>query len=84
MPNISQNSCPSLVPRIFMISSYFQMQNFPSSPSLSASSADKKAPIETALEVLKKAYESKDLEAIKPALDTINEAWKEASEGPAD
>ncbi len=43
-------------------------------------SADKKAPIETALETLKKAYESKDAEAIKPALDTINEAWKQASE----
>jgi len=43
-------------------------------------SADKKAPIETALGGLKKAYESKDLEAIKPALDNINEAWKQASE----
>ena len=43
-------------------------------------SADKKAPIETGLEALKKAYESKDLEAIKPALDNINEAWKQASE----
>ena len=43
-------------------------------------SADKKAPIETALEALKKAYESKDLEAIKTALDNINEAWKQASE----
>jgi len=43
-------------------------------------SDDKKAPIETALEALKKAYESKDLEAIKPALDNINEAWKLASE----
>jgi molecular chaperone DnaK len=43
-------------------------------------SADKKAPIETALEGLKKAYESKDVEAIKPALDSINEAWKQASE----
>ncbi|MGB0279194.1 MAG: molecular chaperone DnaK [Flavobacteriaceae bacterium] len=43
-------------------------------------SADKKAPIETALEALKKAYESKDLDAIKPALDNINEAWKQASE----
>ena len=43
-------------------------------------SDDKKAPIETALEGLKKAYEAKDLEAIKPALDTINEAWKQASE----
>ncbi len=43
-------------------------------------SDDKKAPIEAALESLKKAYESKDLEAIKPALDNINEAWKQASE----
>ena len=43
-------------------------------------SADKKATIESALEALKKVYESKDLEAIKPALDTINEAWKQASE----
>ena len=43
-------------------------------------SDDKKAPVETALEGLKKAYEAKDLEAIKPALDTINEAWKQASE----
>jgi molecular chaperone DnaK len=43
-------------------------------------SDDKKAPIETALEALKKAYETKDVEAIKPALDSINEAWKQASE----
>jgi molecular chaperone DnaK len=43
-------------------------------------SADKKAPVESGLEALKKAYESKDLEAIKPALDNINEAWKQASE----
>jgi molecular chaperone DnaK len=43
-------------------------------------SDDKKAPVETGLEALKKAYESKDLEAIKPALDNINEAWKVASE----
>ncbi len=43
-------------------------------------SDDKKAPVEAALETLKKAYEAKDLEAIKPALDTINEAWKQASE----
>ena len=43
-------------------------------------SADKKAPIETGLEALKKAFESKDLEAIKTALDNINEAWKQASE----
>ena len=43
-------------------------------------SNEKKAPIETALEALKKAYESKDMEAIKAALDNINEAWKQASE----
>ena len=43
-------------------------------------SADKKAPVQSGLEALKKAYESKDLEAIKPALDNINEAWKQASE----
>ena len=43
-------------------------------------SEDKKAPIEAALEDLKKAYESKDLQAIDKALETINEAWKNASE----
>ena len=43
-------------------------------------SADKKAPIETALEDLKKAYESKDLAEIDAAMDKINEAWKVASE----
>ena len=43
-------------------------------------SADKKAPIESALAELKAAYESKDLAVITPALDKINEAWKEASE----
>lgn len=43
-------------------------------------SADKKKPIEEALEGLKKAYESKDVVLITPALDKINEAWKEASE----
>jgi len=43
-------------------------------------SADKKKPIEDALEDLKKAYDSKDLATITPALDKINEAWKEASE----
>lgn len=43
-------------------------------------SEDKKAPIESALEELKKAYEAKDLEAIDKALETINEAWKNASE----
>ncbi len=43
-------------------------------------SDDKKQPIEAALEDLKKAYESKDLAVITPALDKINEAWKVASE----
>ncbi len=43
-------------------------------------SDDKKKPIEVALEGLKKAHESKDLAAIQPALDTLNEAWKNASE----
>ncbi|MCI4642192.1 MAG: molecular chaperone DnaK [Flavobacteriaceae bacterium] len=43
-------------------------------------SEDKKAPIETALEALKKAFESKDLAQITPALEQINEAWKAASE----
>ena len=40
----------------------------------------KKAPIEAALADLKKAHESKDLDAIDKALETINEAWKNASE----
>ena len=43
-------------------------------------SADKKEPIETALEALKKAHESKDLAQIDTAMDKINEAWKAASE----
>ncbi len=43
-------------------------------------SDDKKKPVEEALEELKKAYESKDLAVIQPALDKINEAWKVASE----
>ena len=43
-------------------------------------SADKKAPIETALADLKKAHESKDIEAIDKSLEYINEAWKNASE----
>ncbi|OIQ29064.1 MAG: molecular chaperone DnaK [Bacteroidetes bacterium MedPE-SWsnd-G2] len=43
-------------------------------------SADKKQPIEDALEELKKAYESKDIAVIDPALEKINEAWKVASE----
>lgn len=43
-------------------------------------SEDKKKPIEEALKALKKAYESKDVDQISPALDSINEAWKVASE----
>ncbi|MEM9363688.1 MAG: molecular chaperone DnaK [Bacteroidota bacterium] len=43
-------------------------------------SDDKKKPIEEALEELKKAYETKDLVVIEPALEKINEAWKTASE----
>ena len=43
-------------------------------------SDDKKQPIVDALEELKKAYETKDLEVITPALEKINEAWKVASE----
>ncbi|MCB0424676.1 MAG: molecular chaperone DnaK, partial [Mangrovimonas sp.] len=43
-------------------------------------SADKKQAIEDALAELKKAYESKDLALIDPALEKINEAWKVASE----
>ncbi|MBT8262310.1 MAG: molecular chaperone DnaK [Bacteroidia bacterium] len=43
-------------------------------------SDDKKKPIEDALEDLKKAYETKEVETIEPALEKINEAWKTASE----
>ncbi len=43
-------------------------------------SDDKKKPIEEALEELKKAYETKDVAVIEPALAKINEAWKTASE----
>ncbi|MCX2719430.1 molecular chaperone DnaK [Lentiprolixibacter aurantiacus] len=43
-------------------------------------SDDKKKPIEEALEGLKKAYETKDVDQISPALEKINEAWKVASE----
>jgi molecular chaperone DnaK len=43
-------------------------------------SDDKKKPIEDALEELKKAFETKDIEVIDPALEKINEAWKVASE----
>jgi molecular chaperone DnaK len=43
-------------------------------------SADKKQPIESALQELKRAYETKEVGNIQPALDKINQAWKEASE----
>ena len=43
-------------------------------------SDDKKQPIEAALEELKKAYETKDIAVIDPALEKINDAWKVASE----
>ena len=43
-------------------------------------SDDKEKPIESALEELKKAHESKDLEKIESSLNEINEAWKNASE----
>ncbi len=43
-------------------------------------SDDKKKPIEEALEELKKAFDAKDVDAVTPALDKINEAWKVASE----
>ncbi len=41
---------------------------------------DKKKPIEEALEALKKAYETKELEVIDPALEELNKAWTAASE----
>tara|TARA_B100001989_G_scaffold78423_1_gene54007 strand:- start:36 stop:1940 length:1905 start_codon:yes stop_codon:yes gene_type:complete len=43
-------------------------------------SDDKKKAIEDALETLKKAHESKDIELIKTELEKINEVWKNASE----
>jgi molecular chaperone DnaK len=43
-------------------------------------SDDKKAPIESSLEELKKAHESKDIAQIDAAMEKINEAWKTASE----
>ena len=43
-------------------------------------SADKKTPIEDALEDLKKAHEAKDLAQIDTSMEKINEAWKVASE----
>ena len=43
-------------------------------------SDDKKAPIETALENLRKAHASQEISAIDAAMEQINEAWKNASE----
>lgn len=43
-------------------------------------SADNRTAIETALSELKKAYETKEIEAVEPALNRVNEAWKNASE----
>ncbi len=43
-------------------------------------SDDKKGPIEAALVELKAAHESKDIAQIDAAMETINEAWKVASE----
>ena len=43
-------------------------------------SDSKKKPIEVALEELKKAYETKDISLIDPALTKINDAWKDASQ----
>ena len=43
-------------------------------------SADKKTPLESALEELKKAKESEDLAQIDAAMEKMNEAWKNASE----
>ena len=43
-------------------------------------SENKKKPIEDALAELKKAHESKDLDAIDATMETINTAWSAASE----
>jgi molecular chaperone DnaK len=43
-------------------------------------SADKKAPIETALSKLKEAYKTQDVSAIDPAVAELNTAWTSASE----
>lgn len=41
---------------------------------------DKKKPIEDALEELKEAHKTGDVEKITPALDKLNEEWKKVSE----
>jgi molecular chaperone DnaK len=43
-------------------------------------SDENKKPVEESLEELKKAYETKELEKIEPALEKLNESWKKASE----
>jgi molecular chaperone DnaK len=43
-------------------------------------SADKKAPIETALEDLKKAHEAQDVSGIDLATKALNDAWSAASQ----
>jgi molecular chaperone DnaK len=42
--------------------------------------ADKKAPIETALEALKEAHKSQDIEAIDKATQELNTVWQAASQ----
>ena len=43
-------------------------------------SDDKKKPVQDALDELKKAYETKELDQITPALEKLNETWKSVSE----
>ena len=43
-------------------------------------SDDKKAPIKEALDELKAAYETKEIEKIDPALEKLNTVWTAASE----
>ena len=43
-------------------------------------SADKKAPIEEALNKLKEAHKLQDIAAIDPAVEQMNAAWTAASE----
>ena len=42
--------------------------------------ADKKAPIETALETLKVAHQAQDITQVNAALEAMNAAWTAASE----
>ena len=43
-------------------------------------SDDKKKPVEDALEELKEAHKTEDVDKVQPALDKLNEAWKAVSE----